>query len=399
MGADSSQGSARAVSPNRQAGQKRLGIHHLLPPAPCNRTGIQFYCLIAITRQGQSDASTVREDIQAARQNTANLRQALQAGDEVAAQQERRQLGQNVDAVSLAVGASLGLLSGVDEELGPTGNSSAGEVLTALERTQENTQALNQDSSATGQNSDQLQRLDEIDKDLETLDTRLGEFTAVSPDVLVRPFASEARSIAEIQPTPLAFFAPAVIALLLQHLAITFAALSIVRERTVGTMELFRVGPLSAAEALLGKYLSYLLFGAVIAAALTLLLVYALRIPMLGNWWDYTLVLFVLLFASLSIGFIISLVSQNESQAVQLTMIVLLTSVFFSGFLMSLEMIWQPVRVVSWSLPTTYGIILLRDIMLRGQAVDLYLVAGLAAIGLLLAFLAWLLMRRLISSR
>lgn len=356
--------------------------------------------LTAITQEGQSDASQVRGDIQSARQNAAAMRQALQAGDAAAAQQSRRELNTNVDAVSLAVGASLGVLSGVDQQLGSSGDTNTAEVLDALERTQENTDALNDSGSQEGSVSqDEMQRLDQIDQDLATLDERIGEFTAVRADILVRPFRSETRSIATLQPTTLDFYAPAVIALLLQHLAVTFAALSVVRERTVGTMELFKISPLSSAEALTGKYLSYLIFGSLIAAALTLLLVFALRIPMLGNWWDYALVVGVMLFTSLSIGFVISLLSENESQAVQLTMLVLLASVFFSGFMMSLDMIWAPVQTLSWSLPTTYGIVLLRDIFLRGEPVNLPLVGGLAAIGLALAIVSWLLMRRLISSR
>ena len=50
-------------------------------------------------------------------------------------------------------------------------------------------------------------------------------------------------------------------ALLLQHLALTFAALSLVRDRSLGLFELLRVGPLSSFEILLGKTIAYLLVG------------------------------------------------------------------------------------------------------------------------------------------
>ena len=149
----------------------------------------------------------------------------------------------------------------------------------------------------------------------------------------------------------------------------------------------------------MGKYLSYMLFGALIMALLTLLLIYVLQVPMLGRWLDYVLVVAALLFTSLGIGFIISLVSSDESQAVQYTMIVLLLSVFFSGFLLSLDLIWQPVRLVSWAVPTTYGIILLRDIFLRGLPPNYQFLLTLFAIGAALFLLSWLLMRRLVTSR
>lgn len=356
--------------------------------------------LMAIAQEGQMDASNVQDDLAEARQNASTLREALQAGDESAAQQKRASLRGNLDAVSLAVGASLGLLSGVEQTLGPSDNpGQVSELLNTLSSASEKTESLGGMDGEPQDKDQQIQRVTEIEEDLETLESRLDEFTSISPDVLVRPFRSEAQSIATIQPDAADFYTPAVIALLLQHLAVTFAALSIVRERTVGTMELFRVSPLSAGEALVGKYLSYMLFGALIMALLTLLLIYVLQVPMLGRWLDYVLVVAALLFTSLGIGFIISLVSSDESQAVQYTMIVLLLSVFFSGFLLSLDLIWQPVRLVSWAVPTTYGIILLRDIFLRGLPPNYQLLLTLFAIGAALFLLSWLLMRRLVTSR
>jgi ABC-2 type transport system permease protein len=353
--------------------------------------------LIGITQEGQSDAEQVRADVAAAREDAAALRIALEAANQVDASRERVELSRNLSAVSLAVGASLGLLSGVEQTLG-TGDdeTEASRLLGLLTGAQEKTEQVD----TSGQNSSaELQRVSEIERDLAELEENLAEFTNIDPNVLVRPFHSETASIAAVQPDPSNYFAPAVIALLLQHLAVTFAALSIVHERTVGTMELFRVSPLSAAETLVGKYISYFIFGALIVAMLTLVLIFILQVPMLGDWWHYVAVVAALLFTSLGFGFIISLISQTESQAVQYTMIMLLTSVFFSGFLMALDMIWEPVQILSWSLPTTYGIVLLRDIFLRGNPADPILLSGLTAIGLFLALLAWLLMRRQMSSK
>ncbi len=56
--------------------------------------------------------------------------------------------------------------------------------------------------------------------------------------------------------------------LLLQHIAVTLAALSMVRERLLGTVELFRVSPVSPSEILTGKYVSFMLLLGVVAAVL-----------------------------------------------------------------------------------------------------------------------------------
>ena len=344
--------------------------------------------------QGQKDAVNLHTSLQEAHQNVSAMRQAVQSGDEALAQQKQQGLAGNVDAISQAVGASLGLLDSLQQTKGTNGGNTD-PVQSTLTDLRQNT---NQLGDSTGTKDERLARLDKIDKDITDLDGKLAEFQSIDPSIIVSPFRSETKSVANVQPSISDFFAPAVLALLLQHLAVTFAALSIVRERNVGTMELFRVSPLSAAEALFGKYISYMLFGGVIAAILSALLVFALHVPMLGNWWYFALVIAAVLFTSLGIGFAISIVSQTDSQAVQYSMIILLASVFFSGFIMSLDMLWEPVRVISWLLPTTYGTLLLRDIALRGIDPNWALLGGLIAIGLVLMLISWRLMRRLIAS-
>lgn len=357
-------------------------------------TAVNQQVLRSFAVQGQKDAVNLHTSLQEAHQNVSAMRQAVQSGDEVLAQQKQQGLASNVDAVSQAVGASLGLLDSLQQTKGTNGGN-ADPVQSTLTDLRQNT---NQLSDSTGTKDERLARLDKIDKDITDLDGKLAEFQSIDPSIIVSPFRSETKSVANIQPSISDFFAPAVLALLLQHLAVTFAALSIVRERNVGAMELFRVSPLSAAEALFGKYISYMLFGLVIAAILSALLVFALHVPMLGNWWNFTLVIAAVLFTSLGIGFAISIVSQTDSQAVQYSMIILLASVFFSGFIMSLDMLWEPVRVISWLLPTTYGTLLLRDIALRGIDPNWALLGGLIAIGLVLMLISWRLMRRLIAS-
>jgi len=186
--------------------------------------------------------------------------------------------------------------------------------------------------------------------------------------------------------------------LLLQHLSITFASLSIVRERRSGIMELFRVAPITAFETLLGKYLSYLFLEVILAGVITWLAVSLLKIPILGNWQDYALAVFILLFTSLGVGFFISLISETDTQAVQYSMLLLLASIFFSGFFLDLRLMREPVTILAWSLPATYGIRMLQDVMLRGAAVPISLFQGIALIGLGFLIVDWLLLKRKMES-
>jgi ABC-2 type transport system permease protein len=237
-------------------------------------------------------------------------------------------------------------------------------------------------------------QLTDLEQDLSTVNEDLTTFRSLGSGVLVSPFTVQTSGLSEVRFTPTGFFAPAVIVLLLQHLSVTFASLSIVRERRSGIMELFRVAPLTALETLLGKFVSYILFEIILAGIITGLAVWVLKIPMLGPWQDYAAAIVVLIFTSLALGFLISLISQTDTQAVQYSMLVLLASIFFSGFFLDLRLMWEPIRVVAWSIPATYGIRLLQDIMLRGELSSANIFLGISAIGVGLFLLDWLLLRR-----
>jgi ABC-2 type transport system permease protein len=159
-------------------------------------------------------------------------------------------------------------------------------------------------------------------------------------------------------------------------------------------MELFRVSPVSPGETIIGKYFSYMILGLIIAAVLAALLYFVLGVPFLGGWVNVGLVTLALLFTSLGLGFAISLIAENESQAIQLAMISLLVSVFFSGMFLDLRYLWEPVRIVSYLVPATYGTILYQDNMLRGMGIDQLLILGLTSIGVVLCLISWGALRR-----
>jgi ABC-2 type transport system permease protein len=271
------------------------------------------------------------------------------------------------------------------------GQEDAGSAQPSLESALAKTKAIRAALPPGDANATQLA---ELEQDLTTVNENLTTFRSLGSGVLVSPFTVQTSGLSEIRFTPTGFFAPAVIVLLLQHLSVTFASLSIVRERRSGIMELFRVAPLTALETLLGKFISYLVFEIILAAIITGLAVWVLKIPMLGQWQNYVVAIVILIFTSLALGFMISLISQTDTQAVQYSMLVLLASIFFSGFFLDLRLMWEPVRVVAWSIPATYGIRMLHDIMLRGELSPALIFLGISAIGIGLFLIDWLLLRR-----
>lgn len=280
------------------------------------------------------------------------------------------------------------LLQSVAQE----GQKNAGSLQTDLESAIEKTRRLKQ-AIPPGDTST-ASEVDDLEKDLTSAHDQLTTFQSIGSSVLVNPFAAETNALSNIIFTPTEFFAPAVIVLLLQHLSITFASLSLVRERRSGIIELFRVAPITAFETLIGKFISYLFFEILLAGLITALAVWVLKVPMFGRWEDYALAVVVLLFTSLAVGFLISLISETDTQAVQYSMLLLLASIFFSGFFLDLRLMWEPMRVVAWSLPATYGIQMLQNVMLRGASAPPLLLQGLALIGVGLFLVNWLLLKR-----
>lgn len=213
-------------------------------------------------------------------------------------------------------------------------------------------------------------------------------------DVVAEPTRSELRNIAPVRPGVVAFYGPAVLALVLQHLAVTLVALSLVRERTSGILDMYRVAPVNAWEVLTAKVVAYILVGGLIALVSVLLLQYVFHVPMLGDPRVLAGTIALVLLASLGLGLAIAVISDSERQAVQLSLLVLLASVFFSGFVLSISEFNPAVRAIAYALPVTHGIRLMQDVMLRGATTELWEYATLTLIAAATLSLAWIGLRR-----
>jgi len=223
--------------------------------------------------------------------------------------------------------------------------------------------------------------------------------STIDPSVVVRPFASDTASL---QREPVAvddYFAPAAIALLLQHMVLTFAAMSLVADRTLGMFEVFRVGPINAGRLMVGKYISFMLVGGAVGAALLTLMVVALGVPMRGDVTWVVVGLGGLLSASIGFGMTLALLARSAVQAVQYAMLALLAGLFFGGFFLDLDAFSYPVKLLSWVLPVTYAIRLLRDVMLRGVDPSQFDLLGLAVTTVVFALATWQLLYRQLRVR
>jgi len=356
--------------------------------------------LADVARSGQEESVPVEEALVQTETAAANVRESLEAGDRAQASQHRDELDVAIDALLLALGGGSQLVSDLEDRFGLE-DSVGAEIEERLARMQRQLRTLQSLTAAAEGSGEAIEAARQIEEEVAALESSLDEFQAISPVVLVSPFRAEVQSVTEGTLRVSDFYVPSALALLAQHLAVTFGALSIVRDRQRGTMEFFQVSPLGPLEGLLGKYVSYFLLEGLLLAILTALSVWILRVPVLGHWGNYVLVLCALIFTGLGLGFVLSLLARNTSQAVQYSMIVLLASIFFSGLFLALNLLRPAVRIVSWMLPATYGTQMLQDVMLRGvfPMEDVRLLGALFAMGVAFFLAAWYMLRRQMELR
>lgn len=295
------------------------------------------------------------------------LDQALGNGDTTTALARLDELEKQVDAASVGLDTALGLSGSVYAVVGEAAGGSADEVqklqasraaLTEMKATirEARTQLNRAGGGDVPKSRAQLQKARGLLNQLQEVGALLRD---IPPEVLVNPFTLDIRNINSERlhgrpPGYIDFYAPAVLALLLQHLAVTFGALSLVREKILGADEIFRVAPIAPIEILAGKYLSYIILGVALGGILTAL-IRVLGVPFFGSFWAFVLTLLLVTAASLGWGFFISIISQSESQAVQLSMISLLAAVFFSGFFLPISGLRLPIQYLAYALPVYYG--------------------------------------------
>lgn len=356
-----------------------IAYHNQLDPIEAQAIGlftrtavdeINQLVLRRLVTESQRSGAELQQQVDLARRSVSRLEQT-------ATEQEVERARANLGALAAVIGPTAVLL----DEIGGTG-----QLLEALAGID---QAAGELERFEPGRSDQIER---IQRDLDLLDEGITEFEQLSPSTVAAPFEGVAQRVVETDVQLSDYYAPAVVALLLQHLVVTFVSLSLVRERTLGATELFKVAPMTVFETLVGKYVAYILLGTVIGAVLTAALVFGLGVPLAGSVTGVAIVTALVLTASIGLGFIIALLARSDSQAVQYAMLLLLASIFFTGFLLSLDRFRDWVRFVAWPIPAAEGVGALRDLMLRGSALGDDTLLHLGALAAIYFVVSWMLL-------
>lgn len=161
------------------------------------------------------------------------------------------------------------------------------------------------------------------------------------------------------------FFVPGLIGIIMQLVTLFLTSFAIVRERELGTLEQLFVTPVGRAGLMLGKLIPYALIGFVETLIVLAVMVYGFGVPIRGDLTLLLLLSFLFLFTALGLGLLISTIAKTQLQAIQFAFIIMLPSILLSGFVFPREAMPTPMYLVSFLIPVTYFIEILRGIILR----------------------------------
>lgn len=162
-------------------------------------------------------------------------------------------------------------------------------------------------------------------------------------------------------------FVPGVMALVLMLVCVMMTAVSIVREKELGTMEILLVSPFKPLMVVLSKAIPYLLLSLIIVAIILLLSVFVLDLPIHGSipllFAESTL----FIITCLTVGIFISIRTASQQVAMLISLMgMMLPTILFSGFMFPVENMPVALQIISNIVPAKWFYIIVKSIMIKG---------------------------------
>jgi drug efflux transport system permease protein len=189
------------------------------------------------------------------------------------------------------------------------------------------------------------------------------------------------------------FLVPGLIAYIAMLTAVVSTALSIVREKEVGTMEQVRMAPVGPLGYVVGKTIPYFVVSLISAVGIVAAAMLLFDLPMRGSWALLIGAVSLFLVGALAFGVLISTLAETQQVAFQLAVLTsYLPTLMLSGFIFPISSMPRALQLITYAVPARYFLRALRAIVLKGVGAtafwpDLTALAVFAAVILALASL------------
>lgn len=184
-------------------------------------------------------------------------------------------------------------------------------------------------------------------------------------------------------------FVPGVMAMVLMLVCTMMTAITIVREKETGTMEVMLVSPVRPLKIILAKAVPYLLLSIINIISILLLSVYVLDVPINGSILLLMSEGILFIITCLSFGLLISNVTDSQQTAMFISLVgMFLPTVMLSGFMFPIENMPLPLRVVSNIVPAKWFYSIVKSIMIKGLGIQFIWKETLVLSGMTLLLIA-----------
>lgn len=166
------------------------------------------------------------------------------------------------------------------------------------------------------------------------------------------------------------YMVPAIIGVVIVLMGALTTALSIVREREVGTLEQLNVTPVKKWQLVGGKVIPYFTILAAEVFVLEAVAIYWFRVPLRGSLWLVLLASLLLLVIALSIGVTISARSTTQHQAMTTSFFIFLPVVLLSGLIFPIQSMPRVIQYITYLIPLRYYLEIIRSVFLKGTGFE-----------------------------
>lgn len=164
---------------------------------------------------------------------------------------------------------------------------------------------------------------------------------------------------------------PGVIAMVVLLVSLMLTALSVVREKEIGTMEQILVTPIRPIELMLGKTIPFVIISLIEVAMVTALGILWFEVPFRGSFLVLLLGTMAFLFNSVGLGLLISTVSSTQQQAMMAGNLFLTPAILLSGLIFPIANMPVFFQYLTYLNPLMYFVIVTQGIFLKGAGLTL----------------------------
>ena len=189
---------------------------------------------------------------------------------------------------------------------------------------------------------------------------------------------------------------PSQLAFITYQVVLVVAAVGLVRERELGTMEQLVVTPISRLQLVLGKALMAMLIGLVNFYLLILLLTWGFQIPLRGDMGLLFGLGILFIICEIGWGTLISIITTSQQQAILIVFLLAMLEVTFSGYLVPIGNMPVFMRFFAELSPLQHFTAIVRAVYIKGATLPMlvYHAGVLATLAIATTTTAWILFVR-----